>query len=213
MKISNRLERIASFIKNDSFVGDVGADHGLLELYLLKNRKIKGIMAIENKIGPYKILENNLKDYNVILSFSDGISKIDEKVDTLVIAGMGGKLIVDILKANPQNIKNINHIITDSHRDCEYVRREIVDLGFEIENEAIVYEKGIYYFVISFVRGCKKHSDIELEWGYKISCDPLFKQYKDYTIEKLNNILKNIDDKNCKKVKIISKKIERLESL
>ena len=61
MVVSLRIKTIGDFIEKDDVVVDVGADHGLLELYLIaKHQNIK-ITAVENKIGPYKILENSLK--------------------------------------------------------------------------------------------------------------------------------------------------------
>ena len=51
MAISTRLKTIAEFIEQDSIVFDVGADHGILENYLLDNNRVKKIYAIENKKG------------------------------------------------------------------------------------------------------------------------------------------------------------------
>ena len=51
MAISTRLKTIADFIEQNSIVFDVGADHGILENYLLDNNRIKKIYAIENKKG------------------------------------------------------------------------------------------------------------------------------------------------------------------
>ena len=116
MKISDRLKAVASLIKENANVADVGADHGLLEIYLINEGKVNSILAIENKTGPFSILKNNLKDYDVKLSLSDGISEIDETVDTIVLAGMGGILISDILNSHKEKLTNIKQIIVDAHR-------------------------------------------------------------------------------------------------
>ena len=216
MKISDRLKTVASFIKDKANVADVGADHGLLEIYLLENRNVESILAIENKSGPFNILKNNLQDYNVKLSLSDGIEKIDDKVDTIIIAGMGGILISDILKSHKEKLDKIKQIVIDAHRDNELVRRTITNLGFYIEKEKIVFENGVYYFVISFLKGHKDYSDSEYEWGYKINEDPLFESFKKDELELLNlNLLRYRSSEKASKdgIKAKQDKIGRLENL
>ena len=189
MKISDRLKAVASFVKENANVADVGADHGLLEIYLINEGRVNSILAIENKSGPFSILKNNLEDYDVKLSLSDGISKIDETVDTIVLAGMGGILINNILNSNKAKLTNIKQIVVDAHRDIKLVRENICKLGFYIEQEKIVYEKGTYYFVISFLKGHRDSSLSEYEWGYKIKEDPLF---EDFRKEELNKLVSNL---------------------
>ena len=216
MKISNRLKVIASFIKDNSNVIDVGADHGLLEIYLIEQKKVNSLFAVENKVGPYSILKNNLKDYNVTLSLSDGISEMPEYVDTVVIAGMGGILISDILKAHKEKLTNVKQIVVDAHRDNRLVRETITNLGYYIEKEQIVFENNKYYFVISFLKGHKDYSEDELEWGYKTNKDPLFKDYKEHELNTLSiNLVKYRSSEKATKVCIETKeaKIRRLTNL
>lgn len=190
MKISDRLVKIASSIRKDAKVADVGADHGLLEKYLIDNEITNSIFAIENKRGPYEILKNNLKDYDVTLSLSDGLEMLPDSCDTVVIAGMGGNLIIDILKKDISKLENINQIIVDAHKDIELVRREITKLGYKIDKENIVIENSIYYFVISFIKGLEAYDDSVYEWGYQITKDPLFEQFRNKEIERLKTNLK-----------------------
>ena len=216
MRISDRLKTIADFIKDEASVIDVGADHGLLEIYLTEQNKTKYLLAIENKSGPFSILKNNLKDYDVDLSLSDGIEKLPDNVDTVVIAGMGGILITNILKAHPDKLTNVKQIVIDAHRDQELVRREITNLGYMIEKEKIIYENGTYYFVISFIKGHKEYSLSEYEWGYKIKDDPLFAQFRKDELETLRlNLLRYRSSSRVSEEAIKEKeaKIERLEQL
>lgn len=216
MKISNRLVTIASFIKEGANVIDVGADHGLLEKYLLDHHMVNSILAIENKVGPFEILKNSLDGYNVKLSLSDGIEKIDDSIDTVVIAGMGGNLIIDILNAHDDKLNNVKQIVVDAHRDVELVRREITKLGYYIEKEKIIYENNIYYFIISFLKGNKPLKDIEYEWGYKITEDLLFKSFKEDTLKRLTiNLIafKSSEKSSLEGIKAKENQIRRLESL
>lgn len=207
MKISERLYTIASFINKDAFVIDVGADHGLIEKYLIDSNITKNIIAVENKQGPFNILKNNLKCYDVQLSLSSGIEKITDNVDTIIIAGMGGTLICSILKDDENKLINVENIIVDAHTDIELVRREVCKLGYYIDKEKIVFENKKYYFVIKFQKGHKNIKDIEYEFGVNIANDELFSQYKRDQINKLEVITQYDNSSETKQ------KIERLKSL
>ena len=216
MKISDRLFAVASFVKENANVADVGADHGLLEIHLISNKLVKSVFAIENKNGPFETLKNNLKDYDVTLSLSDGISEIPDYIDTVVIAGMGGILISNILKAHKEKLNDVNQIVIDAHRDVELVRREVTKLGYYIEKEKIVYENGIYYFVISFLKGHKDYDESVYEWGYKIKDDPLFEQFrKEELIILSSNLINSRSSKRADSKSIEEKeaKIRRLMNL
>ena len=216
MKISDRLKTIADFLKEDMNVADVGADHGLLEIYLIQEEKAKSLFAIENKDGPFSILKNNLKDYDVTLSLSDGIEAIPNEIDAVVIAGMGGILITNILNAHPEKLTNVKQIVVDAHRDIELVRREVTKLGYYIEKEKIVYENDIYYFVISFLKGHKEYSEIEYEWGYNIKDDPLFESYREHELKTLTMNLLRFRSSEKSSIEAINEKeakIERLRNL
>lgn len=207
MNISDRLLAIANMIHPNANVIDVGADHGYLEKYLLESGKVQSIFAVENKKGPFKTLKDNLKGYDVQLSLSDGLDEMPSYVDTIVLAGMGGNLIVDILSKDPNKLTNIKQIVVDAHRDAELVRRKITALGYRIEKEKIVYENKIYYFIISFVKGMSAYKDIELEWGYNVNNDPLFSEFKAKELQRLSiNLI------HQKKAKILKPSaIENLE--
>jgi len=217
MLISKRLKTIGDLISDNDIVVDVGADHGLLETYLISKNKNISITAVENKIGPYRILEENLKNYkNVHLSLSNGIECVDKHTKTVVIAGMGGLNIVSILSKFPEKTKYLNKIIIDAHRDISIVRRSIISYGFNISKEIIVQENKKFYVVIEFVKAVQKeeYSDDTLDFGYKLYKDKLWIKYKDYLIKQNNKTIEKIQDLESMQDKILylKKLNERLEN-
>ena len=207
MKLSQRLLTIASLIKEGAVVADIGADHGMLSIYLIENNIAKKVFAVENKIGPFSILEKNSKKYpEISVSFSDGISQIPDDVDTVVIAGMGGILISDILKKNEEKLKNVKYIIIDAHRDLSLVRETLQNLGYEFEKEVLIKE-GVFYNVMGVKRGTVKLSPSDLEFGYHINQDPLFKEYQRTLLDQYERNYKRNNSKE------LSRKIERLKHL
>ena len=151
------------------FIADIGADHGLVSVELIKREIANKVFAVENKIGPYSRLvseiKNNLLETQIETSLSFGISYLPSNVSTVIIAGMGGKLIVDILKCHQDKLEHVNYLLVDAHSDLEYLRREVVSLGYKIENETIILEDKVYYEIILFKKGNAEYSVDEYRFG------------------------------------------------
>lgn len=148
---SKRLSAIASFIEQGDVVADIGSDHGLLPLWLVKHGH-KYVFANENKKDSFARLENALKTNpggNLVeASFSSGIEALPENVNTVVIAGMGGQLIIDILGAHSDKLENVERLILAPQGNEGEVRKMISFLGYQIYDEEVVEENGKFYEII-----------------------------------------------------------------
>lgn len=217
MNIPQRIQTIGNFINEGEVVADVGADHGLLELYLVSKYDNIDILAIENKKGPYSILKGNLKSLkNVTILLSDGISSIKDTTNTIVLAGMGGLNIKKILKAHPKKAERVQKFILDAHRDLDIARETIIKYGFKIANEKIVFEQEKFYVITVFEK-CEKapeYSKDEIQFGYKIYEDELWPKYKQYLINQNNKTIASIGDNYLLQDKVLRLKNinERLEN-
>lgn len=146
-----RLKEIAKLLAPYTKIADCGCDHGYLLIESFKLSPNYKFVAIDNKIGPLNTCKENLKNNpnfnNIRFSLSSGIKDIDNDTEVVVLAGMGGMLIIDILK---DDLKNVKRIITCANRDNANVRKYIYTLGYKITNERIVYENNKYYQIIVF---------------------------------------------------------------
>ena len=216
MQIPNRLKVIGNLIHEGAYIADIGADHGLLELFIALNFKDYHILAIENKEGPLTALKETagcLK--NVDISHSDGLNQVTPEYDTVVLAGMGGDNIINIISRNIKKLENIKHIIVDAHSFIPKVRQFLIDCGYDISKEKLVFEGGIYYNIISFKRNShqKSYKSDEIDFGYKLYLDPLFKNYKKSVLEKYKKVLDDLEKANKKeKYAEIKKEMRRFES-
>ena len=126
IKLSKRLKIIHDMVPK-SVVADIGSDHGKLMIALVQSGTITKGYAVENKEGPFERLRSNLIRYHVndIVTplFSDGIKDITRDVSTIVIAGMGGTSIVNILKSHPEKMVSVQTIIIDAHTAVPFVRK------------------------------------------------------------------------------------------
>jgi len=169
MKLSLRLDTIKNMVPY-SVACDVGADHGKLIISLVEENKISFGYAIENKKGPFNRLEKAVKesDYKekITCLLSDGIKDIPDTVSTVIIAGMGGSLIVRILKDSFLKLKHIDTLIIDAHSEIPLVREEISKMGFIIADEKIIEEKNKYYEIIKFIKGSVTFlNDLDKNYG------------------------------------------------
>ena len=217
MQISSRLKTIGDFIKNGENIIDVGADHGLLELYLIAKYPNTRILAVENKIGPYKILENNLKGYkSITLSLSNGLESLTNEYKTAIIAGMGGINIRKILLDQKDKVKNLTKIVIDAHRDISLARKTIVELGFKINKEKIVYEQEKFYVVSEFIKAEKpsNYNEDIMQFGYQLYLDDLWSKYKEKLISQNKNKIAKIKKIESMQDKVLSltRINERLEN-
>lgn len=154
---SKRLIAIASLVDKDVYLADIGSDHALLPIYLFEKGQIKWCQAVENKSGPYLRMKAAIKeagfDSYVDCSLSDGLDELNDDVNSIVIAGMGGLKTIEILEKNKDKLFHVDSIIVDPHRDIAKVRKHITALGYHIEEEKILLEDRIYYSIIKFRKG------------------------------------------------------------
>ncbi len=143
MKLSKRLKSIADLILESTDVIDVGADHGLLSIYL---NKYKNCSCLATDIS-HKSLErariNSIKyDSSISLMVTDGLRGISLKDQVIVIAGMGTKTIKKIL-----DIKLDNDLIIMSHTNINELKEFLASKSYNIVLEKEVFDKR-YYTII-----------------------------------------------------------------
>ena len=190
--ISKRIKFISSLINKDDSVLDIGTDHALLPIYLIKNNITK--IADGSDVSDVVLLnaKNNIVKYGlndkINLYCSDGINSVDiSKYNTFVIAGMGFYTIKDILSNN--KIKNINKLIIQSNNNHEDLRRFINGIGYKIITDFYIKDKGKPYLIILCEKGKQKLSDTEYVCGL-YNKDNIW--YYKYMKNKYEQILKSI---------------------
>ena len=221
MKINARLKKIGDLVEANSFCLDVGCDHALLDIYLVK--KNKNIKAIASDIaeGPLEQAKRNIKrerlENEIETRLGNGLDTYSDEIDTVIISGMGGKNIIGIFKNNYKVLKKIDTLILSPNNYQEDVKRYCCRNGFYIENEEFVRDKRFIYQIIILKRGRKKYSKREYFFGpvFLIKKGPLFREYYEKEM-KSREILLTLLPKNFyykryitkKEIKMIQKEIE-----
>ena len=217
MKLSKRLQAIYDMVPS-GVVADVGSDHGKLIISLFENGVITKGYAIENKKGPYDRLVKAIDEANatgITPMLSDGISELPSDVNIVVIAGMGGFNVIDILKKNPRKLKNVGTIIVDAHNAIPELRKQVCKMGYVIADEDIVYESGVYYEIIKFIAGEAIYlDDPDLEFGPILRNEKslTFKEKYQSRINEIDNLLqtKKIPESKVKKLNLEKERIRSI---
>lgn len=154
IRLDSRLAAVASLVRDESTVADIGTDHAYLLAYLLQEGKIKKGIAADLRKGPLENARKTLIDCgqleNVKLILSDGLDEIKEgDCDEITIAGMGGILIKEILERTSWIYDKNIHIIAQPMTHSEVLRKFLVENGFVIDKEVAATDGKRHYCIIS----------------------------------------------------------------
>lgn len=167
--LSKRLNAIASLVDEGSYIADIGSDHCALPIALFEEKKIQKAFAVENKKGPFERMEKAIKNsgFPITASFSSGLSNLPKEVDTVVLAGMGGPLIVRLLSEDPNKLENVQTLIIDAHNERPLVTRFLEKAGYSLFDNIFLIEEGIPYDIMKWKKGKNPspYTDLEIDYG------------------------------------------------
>ncbi|KUO74140.1 MAG: hypothetical protein APF77_11525 [Clostridia bacterium BRH_c25] len=207
--LSPRLKIIADSIQGYKTLADIGSDHAYLPIYLVKNNRIISAIATDVNSGPVEISKKRLKSYRVEARVSvrqgNGLRVIKPgEVEVIVIAGMGGILITDILEQDTKVAQSARLLVLQPMRDSEKVRKWLFNNGFDIIDEELVKEQDKIYEVLwARPEGEAREANGLMLMGDRIieKKHPLAAEYADKKIGELKKViaaLKNTDTENCR---------------
>lgn len=153
LKLSPRLSAAASFARGGA-AADIGTDHGYLAAYLVMNGIVPSCIASDIGKGPLENAAKTLERYEtggkVELRLSDGLKNFSpHEADEIIICGMGGTLIADILSDCSWVKSRGVHLILQPMTHIEDVRKYLGSNGFSVEAESTVFDENRYYITIS----------------------------------------------------------------
>lgn len=157
MKLSKRLEMIASLVTEGSTVADIGTDHGYIPIWLVSRGICPRAYAMDVRKGPLARAGEHVREYGledqITLRLSDGLRELKPgEADTVVIAGMGGQLICRILEEGRPVWKTTKRFILSPQSELTEVRRYLERNGFVVFREEMLEEEGKYYVIME--TGC-----------------------------------------------------------
>ena len=198
--LSQRLEKLASYVEQSDILGDIGTDHGFIPIDLLENDPTHEIIASDLNQGPLDNAKEELSQRGLLdlvdLRLGGGLEPyLPGEIDTALIAGMGGTLIRNILEDGKEHLPYLKKLILQPMHGVVELRRFLLNNGYQIVDEDLIYENNIYYEIIVAKRGKPQGYDhMNLEFGfYMLDKNPeLSKVYITEKMNKLQGIVNNI---------------------
>lgn len=158
LQLSKRLEKVASYLCKGANFADIGSDHAYLPCFVCLQDEAATAIAGELNEGPYLSALNQVKAqglaHRISVRKGDGLAVLTpNEVHQVVIAGMGGTLISQILEQGKDKLLGVNRIIAQPNMDAKTLRNWFFENGFELVEEEIIEEDGHFYEILIADRG------------------------------------------------------------
>ncbi len=156
--LSARMQAVADMVCSGNRVCDVGCDHGYIPIYLVQNCISPSAIAMDVRKGPLRragehVRQAGLLEY-ITLRLSDGLAAYRPgEAQTLILAGMGGRLMQRILAREPDKTGSFEELILQPQSELKAFRRFLRETGYLISAEDMISEEGKFYPVIRAVPG------------------------------------------------------------
>ena len=176
VNLSKRMNAVAAMVGSGGVLADVGTDHGYIPIALVERQKIKAAIAMDINEGPLSRAAENIKaahleDY-IETRRSDGVSALlAGEADSIVIAGMGGELMLHILTDGEEVCASAAELILQPQSDIRKVREFLREHQYKIIDEDMVYEDGKYYPMMKAVRDESGGIWMRVDDETKAACD------------------------------------------
>ncbi len=220
-KLSKRLETVASFVPQGARLVDVGSDHAYLPLFLVEQGRIDFAIAGEVVQGPYQSALQNVEQAGqsdkISVRMANGLAAVElaDQVSTVTIAGMGGRLIAEILEAGKEKLATIERLILQPNNREDDVRRWLEKMGFRLVAEKILEENGKLYEVLVAELGQMRLSEVEHRFGPYLleEASPVFVKKWRRELEKLSSALEQVPLERQGDRFAISQKIQQIQEV
>ena len=216
-RLSDRLRVIADYVRPGETVADIGTDHGLLPVELVRSGRCP--RAVMTDISAGSLAKARLLGADYIAAGSldaregDGLKPLlPGEVDTVVLAGLGGNLMIDILGDDPEKAAGYPRYILQPRKATGRLRCYLYEQGYAIAGERIADENGHLCEILSVVspggdrEGClldpldpayaavtgePDHIQWEIPLYYGRLTDPLMTEYLERKLQREERNLNN----------------------
>ncbi|MBQ3471283.1 MAG: SAM-dependent methyltransferase, partial [Clostridia bacterium] len=183
-------------------IADIGTDHAYIPIYLTENGLADFVIASDINKGPRLIAEDNIKNHGLTekteTRLGGGLSVLKEgEADTIIIAGMGGILISEIIDADIEIAKKSNLILQPMNAQYE-LRKYLLSHGFKIINEDIAVEGFKVYNLIEAASGEQQpfENDFEYHVPHYLTSHKYFKNLYNKKHREFTKVIKGLENSN-----------------
>lgn len=170
------MKAVAAMVTSGGVLADVGTDHGYIPIALIQRQKIKSAIAMDINKGPLARAQDNiasaqLGDY-IQTRLSDGVAALVEgEADSILIAGMGGELVIHILSEGEKVCKAASELILQPQSDIRKVREYLRLHHYKIVDEDMICEDGKYYPMMRVINVELDNAWMKMDEQTRVACD------------------------------------------
>ena len=215
--LSKRMEAIASMITPGGVLADVGTDHGYIPIYQVQLHRNPYAVAMDLRKGPLERAAEHIRQSGLTgqikTRLSDGVAALEPgEADSIVVAGMGGELILHILSEGEAVCRQAKELILQPQSEIAAVRRYLREHGYYVDAENMVFEDGKYYPMMRAQKRQAKTEEVmkcdgpeeelqleqELRYGPQLLWNkhPLLEGYLEREETLYRNVLDSLSGKN-----------------
>ena len=168
--ISDRMKASASMVTRGNRVCDVGCDHAFVPIYLINQGISPYVIAMDVRKGPLAQAKEHIREYGldtyIETRLSDGLEYFEiGEADSLICAGMGGKLMMNILKKDAEKTASFKELILQPQSELQQFRYFLRSQGYMITDENMIEEGGKFYSIIKAAKAAEREVASEVFEG------------------------------------------------
>ena len=158
MQLSARLEKLIELAGSGTCAADIGTDHALVPIELVRRGAFERAVAGDLRKGPLAAASVHVRQAGlaecISLRLGDGLHvAAPGEADVILISGMGGALMQRILTEGDEAAKAARKLVLSPQSEIPEFRSFLQKNGFRIAEEAIVYEDRKFYFLMTVEPG------------------------------------------------------------
>ena len=223
--LTERLEKVKNLVDNSKITADVGTDHGYVPILLIKEKRAEYVIASDVNQGPLDSAKRNLLKYGVSdkaeTRLGSGLLTLKpDEADTVIIAGMGGVLMADLLEEGKEVAVTVENFILQPMNSQDYLRKYLHKNGYIIEFECLAREREKIYNILKVKRGEDKPFSNEIYYhmgtNFKFTDDELVNYYLTKKHAHYSNVIRNLKnasrevDKQLEEYRLLKREIEEV---
>ncbi|WP_269148839.1 class I SAM-dependent methyltransferase [Kyrpidia spormannii] len=158
MRYGSRLARVEQMVPRCRIVADIGSDHGMLACRLIETGRAQQVIAVEKRPGPYARTRACVRarlggEAPVSVRLGDGLDPLEPgEVEVVVLAGMGGLTIMDILRRGMDKLGPNTLVVAQPMKHADALRRWWQESGWRVTEEGQVEDRGRRYEVMAAMK-------------------------------------------------------------
>ena len=156
--LSARMGALTRMVSKGNRVCDVGCDHGWISIYLVQQGISPHVLAMDVRQGPLSRAQEHIRQQGleayIETRLSDGVTALEiGEADTMICAGMGGRLMQRILEEGREKLTAMRELILQPQSEIAAFRVYLRRAGYVTVAEDMVYEDGKYYPMMKVTPG------------------------------------------------------------